>query len=95
MTTNKDLQPKCECGSVAWGLVWIPAENRYQCGTCIHATYARVAKLERLETVKDSAWLVNRAAISLQKQKTKAAMEALFRSIETMARTLAESEPPQ
>lgn len=49
MTTDEALRPRCECGLVVCGLVWIPDENRYQCGTCIHATYARIAKLEAVK----------------------------------------------
>lgn len=36
-------QPQCTCGSRECGLVWIPDQERYQCGTCIHKTYAALA----------------------------------------------------
>lgn len=40
-----DQLPACACGSRAAGLVWIPDEQRLQCGDCIHKVYAEVVRL--------------------------------------------------
>lgn len=41
-------QPKCSCGSTQAGLIFIPDENRYQCGDCICRAYADLAEISKI-----------------------------------------------
>ncbi len=43
-----DENLSCTCGSKEAGLIWMPKENRYQCGTCIHKAYAILARLPKM-----------------------------------------------